>query len=666
MFPKIQKKLQKRFDELNKSTLFTVTVDRDKIWEIYLNAFAEEFKQSNNCNCCKSYLRQYGGIVGIDKDNKMISLWDFEAEDDEYNEPIKALREYIHSLPITGIFLNPFPKCGTEKNLDKERNVVWNHFYIELPSKFVKTDIGPVVGTALDNKNVLKRSLDEITDDAIDTTLELIGQNSLYRGQEFKGMVTELKKTKDDYKKVKKNLRDNYCWKKSNEISQAVCRINNSSIGTLLKELSEGKELDKAVLSFERVVAPANYKRPTALVTPRMIEEAKKRLEEMGLVDSLNRRILSDKDLTVDNTLFVNRAKNTATLDIFDDLKKDVTVNPKTLTKVEEVSINDFITKILPTAKSIKLLVENSHFSNFVTLVGAQDKENKSLFKWGNDFSWSYTGGVADSIIKERVKNAGGNVEGILRISLSWHNYDDLDLHLHEPNGKYVVYYGNKRMLSPSGAMLDVDMNAGGGISREPVENIFWTNEPKIEGDYKVIVNNFSLREKADTGFSVEVEYNGEVNTWDFPRNGGSRDNFTAVDFNYSKKNGITFLNGKGTSGSAKYNSKEKWGIKSGQFHRVKSITLSPNYWTEKGSGNKHFMFFLDNCKSDENTRPFYNEFLSETLSKDRKVFELLGSKVMVEGAEQELSGLGFSETVKTEFFCEVEGAFKRIVKVKI
>ena len=45
------------------------------------------------------------------------------------------------------------------------------------------------------------------------------------------------------------------------------------------------------------------------------------------------------------------------------------------------------------------------------------------------------------SYIKEKVKNAGGNVNGVLRCSLSWFNYDDLDIHVKEPGGNHI-YYG--------------------------------------------------------------------------------------------------------------------------------------------------------------------------------------------------------------------------------
>ena len=151
----------------------------------------------------------------------------------------------------------------------------------------------------------------------------------------------------------------------------------------------------------------------------------------------------------------------------------------------------------------MKVLVENRHLSNLVSLVGAVE-EGPTLFKWGSNIGWSYAGEVADSI-KERVKAAGGNVVGVVRVSLSWHNHDDLDLHVTEPGG-HEIYYGNKRQLSPTGGMLDVDMNAGSGTTREPVENITWQHMPPCAGSYQVKVHQFAQRETTNTGFEMEIE----------------------------------------------------------------------------------------------------------------------------------------------------------------
>ena len=458
MFSEIKKKTRDRFDEMcqNQTHLFTVNPDREKIWELYLSGFTEDVKQGHNCNCCKSFLRQYGGIVSLNGNNVQ-TIWDI-AVDGEYEQSIQNVREYIQNLPIADVFFNDFPKLGTDKNTVQTDNglVTWTHFYVELNRKFVlgKDYIPSKQGELRDNKTVLKRSLDELTIDATETILELVAQNSLYRGAEFKGMLEEFLKIQKEYKNVPVKEKDNYCWIKSVTISQALCRIRNTSIGTLLIDLSTGKDLDEAVSAFERVVAPSNYKRPNAIVTPRMVEEAKKRLEEMGFMDSLERRFANQGDVNINNILFTDKV-NPMT-DVFADMSKDVTVNPKTLTKTEEIGIGDFIKNVLPTTKGLEVLVENSHLNNFVSLLTAVNKDSKSMFKWNNPFSWSYTGGITDSI-KERVKQAGGRVDGELRVSLSWSNYDDLDIHVIEPN-KNHIYYGNKGQKQQSSAMLDVDI----------------------------------------------------------------------------------------------------------------------------------------------------------------------------------------------------------------
>jgi hypothetical protein len=96
----------------------------------------------------------------------------------------------------------------------------------------------------------------------------------------------------------------------------------------------------------------------------------------------------------------------------------------------------------------------------------------------------------------------------------------------------------------------------------------------------------------------------------------------------------------------------------------VEAITLSPNHWT-KPVGLKHWFFLLTGCVSDEQTRPFFNEHLCAELAKDRKVTEVLASKIQVAPAVgAELSGLGFSESNRNHIYVEVEGQFKRTLKV--
>jgi hypothetical protein len=311
------------------------------------------------------------------------------------------------------------------------------------------------------------------------------------------------------------------------------------------------------------------------------------------------------------------------------------------------------------------VLFENQHINNLVSLITAKDATAPSLFKWNNNFSWSYKNAVTDSI-KEKVKSAGGRVEGELRVSLEWYNGDDLDLHIQEPNdggmAGHHIYYGNK--ISPTGGQLDVDMNAGGPRSRTPVENIIWPTSLKMkEGKYKVYVNQFSARETIDVGFAVELECQGQLLNFTYDKKVGQGLNVVVVEFEYSKKNGVTIITS--LDHKAKVNSKNVWGVDTNKFQTASMILKSPNFWDGNSSGNSHLIFVLDQAHNDEDARGFFNEFLKEELVIHKRVFEALGSRMKVVPANKQVSGLGFSVTNHSEVVVKVDGHITRMLKLK-
>ena len=662
MFDQVRNQVRQQFEIMRSGPLFSVAVDREEIWNTYLKALPAAMQPECSCNACRSFMRQFGGIVAIKPDNTLQTLWDFEAADPDYAAAVKAVRKYVARQAITGPFYADAVRCGTERNADLKRDIVWTHFYIDVPQAVVVPGIrrGPLVGTAAADQHVLLRSMQELTPDAVQTTLELIAQGTLYRGAEFRPVIEKFQALMTEFQAVPAGCQTNWSWRAAAQVAnKAVVRMRNTAIGQLLQDLSEGRELDAAVSAFERIMAPANYKRPKALVTPRMIDEAKKRITDMGLLGALARRVLTPDDLNVTNALFVYRAAKRGA-DIFESMKQQVRVNPRELSKVDTISVADFVTNVLPGVKHMRALVLPQHAGNFVTLLGPQNREEPSLFAYGNSFGWSYTGGVADSV-KQRVKQAGGKVDGVVRISLSWSNYDDLDLHVIEPHTGHI-YYGDKR--GDSGGVLDLDMNAGSGTSRTPVENICWVRPPKLAGTYLVYVHNFWRRENEDQGFTVEIEYDGQIHTFSRPKNGNTTQRFDMFSFECTRDGQLTNVRpapGVTEGGSAGV---AKWGIQPNQFHRVDAITLSPNFWNGN-HGNKHFMFFLEGCRAEETPRGFYNEFLRSDLADVRKVFEVLGSSVAIERSPTELAGIGFSETQRAELYLEVEGAFKRTIKVQ-
>ena len=646
--------------------LFISKADPNDLYDTYLNSFPAgtnnmyREKTEHDCTACKQFIRAAGGLLSV-VDGRLVSVWDVTIVDPSYAAVAKAMSKLAKQSGVNSIFLSEFVKVGIEKNHEVKDGSAreWHHFHCVLDKKFVqrKDKIPALMGEFRETANVLRRSLTEITKDAVDTVLELIAQNSLYRGEEHKRTVTTLKTMLTEFSKV--DDKEAYVLSKAHAMG-GVARIRNTVIGTLLTDLSEGMELEAAVRSFEQKVAPQNYRRPTALITKSMISNAEAKVEELGIARSLQRRFATLNDITINNVLFADRSLKKSK-GVFDDLSAEVATSKPNLDKVEEISIENFLEKVLPSATTIELYVENKQRNNFVSLIAPVDKDAPNILKWDNNFSWSYNGEVTDSI-KERVKAAGGNVEGELRVSLSWYNYDDLDLHLIEPNGN-EIYFGDRTSYK-TGGKLDVDMNAGGRKdSREPVENIFWQNCQKmLEGEYRVVVHNWSKQENVDLGYAVEIDYRGDSQVFEMPAiPNGRRD--TVFTFNYSKKDGVV-VNGK--SGAKKSGKVvEIWGVNTCNFHKVDAIMLSPNHWDEQQVGNKHVFFMLNGCVNPDETRGFYNEFLRNELNDHRKVFEVLGSKMKVEQSAQQISGLGFSTTKRDEVVVRVTGKFSRLLKIK-
>lgn len=641
-FLEVEKQLQSNFKKMSSSErLYYVELNRDEVVEKYLSAFPIRYLQENTCNCCKSFIRQFGGIVSIDGNN-VVSIWDNIEADEEYSASIKALSEYIHSLPITDVFLVKESKLGTKQAGG------FNHFYLDNDRKFMNNYPDKVKGELRTQFQTLKRALDELSKDSVDTVLEFIETGVLYRGNEYKGIVVEFSKLKNQYETLSDDkAKILFSWK--NSTNPVVSKIRNTAIGTLLVDLSEGLDEEQAVSKYERVVAPTNYKRTSSLATPKQIEAAKKDLQEKGLLGSLQRRKAISTDIPVANSIFLDRSSNIK--DVFEELASVSKVDPKAFSKSKEIGISDFIENVIPNFDKVEVLLENSHLNNFVSITAPVNAEDPSLFKWNNSIAWSYTGGITDSL-KERVKDAGGNVEGVLRFSIQWNDEEtkascDLDAHAVEPNHTHIYYSSGYRKDRGNGktsmsGQLDVDMISPRGIG---VENIVWTDLSKMkEGVYQFKIHNFSGR---NSGVRAQIEFDGQI--FDFVHLKSFDGYLPIAEVTYSKAKGFSIVSK--LDSKSNISTKEKWNLRTAEFVKVKSLFLSPNYWedngTENGSGNKHYMFMLEGCKSDETVKPFFNEFLRNDMLIHKKSFEMLSSKIKVEEVENELSGIGFSDTIR-------------------
>lgn len=688
MFRDFVKAIQKNLQQMSKdsSRLFTVNVDTEELYNLYLDSFPagtnEIYRERReyDCSCCRHFIRDVGNVVSI-KNGELHTIWGINpVSDDKYNVVAAALDAYVKQKAVSGVFLKKEKRIGTPENremLPTGKINKYEHFFVDLPEICIfKECYGHTLEGDLsqfrDVRNVFKRSLDEISKEAVDTVLELIAQNSLYKGAEWKKQLTEFKNYQKEYGKLTDEQKEFWIWEKSIAAGAVIGKIRNHSIGTLLVNISEGMDLDLAVRKYEQIVAPVNYKRPKAIFTKKMLEDAKKTITELGYMDSLQRRFATLDDITVNNILFSNKdaAKRiTGAMDLFDEMEQDVAIDPKRFSKVEEISAEDFIKNVLPVAKELEVYLENKHIQNMVSLIAPEVADAKTMFKWNNGMSWAYTGNITDSDIKENVKAAGGSVTGIVRFSIQWNDGNgkdnsDLDAHCLEPQGGDHIYFSWKKSRRTRGE-LDIDITqpvdqckASNGVA---VENITYpSKEYMIPGTYKFFVNQFTYR--GSQGFKAEIEVNGEIHSYEY--NTPVRGNVDVAEVILDQAGNFKVVDK--LPGNCSMISKDVWGIKTLQFTPVSVVCYSPNYWDEqKGIGHQHLFFMLKDCINPEEPNGYYNEFLKPELEQHRRVFEALGAKAHVKDVDDQLSGVGFSLTKRNDLIIKVKGATERVLKIK-
>lgn len=645
-FDIFSEEINSRLDELIKSGNPIVELDYEgSLFEIYLNNIPEEYNPVFRVNrffdgsADRHFINRIGNLAMITPNYKLVHLWDFESET-FFENSRKEMLKVLKKCKIKNAFLTSFDMVGSGPNKDsKDPRITWTHYKYKTPSEIrcSKHDIGDKLGKLNTQYNVFKRTMKECRLEDLESVIELGKDNSIYRASEFLGSLEKWHELKTKYNKKPS---DEFLWFNVIKEGIYIC-YRNTVIGSLIEDLYNGVDLEKAVKSYESKVAPSNYKRPKALVTARMVEDARAKLEEVGLLESIYRKAAKFTEIPTDKILFTSQESKS--LSVFDDLKQDaeLTVKKKLdLSKAKEIKFGDFI-KLLPKVSKIGLLPNSAVNSSKVVLTNSKNENIPTPFKWDNNFAWSYIeSDTADSIVK-RVKEAGGVVDGDVRFSLSWDNSDDLDLSF-ENNYYQKIYFGDKRTL---GGRLDVDANFS-EIVENPVENIYWSNINHLkDGEYRVSVNNYMLRSERNQGFKLQMEVLGEITTYSYPDN-DLRSVTTMLKITKKGNNiDVTYENPKLI----------KSNVSGNKFIDIKNVIKSPNTWEGEAIGNEHIIFLADDVEVKFSVRGFYNEQLNSKLEEHRKVTEILGSKLKIDPVEFEspdtVKGYGISTTSSNVFY---------------
>ncbi|OME54042.1 hypothetical protein BSK59_15790 [Paenibacillus odorifer] len=654
-YPHFSETIKEHFASFSDKPLFTT--DTEDLFETFLAHLPEHARQHYNCNCCRRFINQFGGLVSINDKGKVTSvLWDADNTPEFFVEAVSVLQHVVNKAKVTGVFLS------SDKNLGQPSSGGWEHMSVSLPSNKIHRDrlktAGQMMAEKREDFGVLVRGLIEYPLDVVEQALTLLQSESLYRADRFVGNAQWLKDLHVKRQSRFQKVRDNVTWLAVATAPAGFTHVKNGMIGTLLDDIVSGYDVDSIIRRFAEKMG--TYQRSQTPPPQGNILQAEKIVEKLGIANSLQRRYATIEEVPE----FIWKGKEIEKQQAKSGgVFANVTAKAKERTSSNVVSLPDktmtydkFLRTVMPFADSMEVMVDNAN--RLMALVTASDETAPNILQWNNTFSWYYHGGI-DGEIKRRVESQGGQYDNNeIRCSLIWESYTDLDLHAITPLGEHISF-SDKR--SRCGGWLDIDMNAGGRDSMTPVENIRWGNGQAREGKYQFFVHNFNERGNGNTPFKVELEVNGKIYTFsDTLRN---KEKVVAFTFDY-KKGQTPSITG------VSYSSADAWGVPVNSFVKVKAVTTSPNLWgNEKVPHSGHHIFFLlEGAKdtSEGKGRGFFVETLKPELREVRKTLEAFTANTPIEDADiASACGVGYSKDSEWNLFVKVTtGTSTQLIKI--
>lgn len=145
-FIQFRDKVSQQIKVMNKQgKLFTTSIGKDLLWDIYINSFPEGTNEiyrertEHDCLCCKHFIKTVGNVVVI-VDNKMFSIWDIKIGG-KYQVVADTLSKAVKSEPINNRFFHYESVVGSKNDFEDngEYNPMkYTHFYTKLPNKIIK------------------------------------------------------------------------------------------------------------------------------------------------------------------------------------------------------------------------------------------------------------------------------------------------------------------------------------------------------------------------------------------------------------------------------------------------------------------------------------------------------------------------------------------------
>lgn len=435
--------------------LFTTDANPDQLWNEYLMAFDQEQRQHHNCNACRHFIQRFGGLVTINEHGHQSSaLWHAADAYGPYITAIANLQARASRAKVTGVYLweqilNQFGTLRTGK---------WTHMAVTAPllkKHPLKTAHERMAELREDYKNVA-RALEEFPEPVVKAAQTLLLADTLDRSEKALGPVRWLAGLHTARSLFKGPQRNNVLWKAIASAPAGFAHPRSSMAGTLLEDIAAGKPFEEVARAWKAKMDPLQYQRPQAAPAAGTIAQAEKAIETMGLQRSLLRRFARLEEVPC-IWIPAKPPEAAPSEGVFGHLKpKGAPADlPNIAPPARAMTLDKFRREVLPTAKSIELLVPTSP-AGFTSMLTAVHMDAPPILQWDdaerrNPFSFYFWNRGAMASQFGLQGGAWVTVKAITMLPAQW--YDPLK-YAHQPAGVVFMLDGARETRNPGAGLF--------------------------------------------------------------------------------------------------------------------------------------------------------------------------------------------------------------------
>lgn len=438
-------------------------VSTEGLFETFLSSFRDPAeRQSHNCNCCHSFIRNYGGLVWLDRTGAGASaVWNPDEVADvlppAYYRALVELKltaevravdnQYIWEPGHPAIVVG-HPEAGG-----------FSHFNLVLPSGTCPITHSPGQWAAVqrENRRHLELAFKDMKLEHIQRAVGMLESGGLNRAETLLPMGKFLLEAGHIVQNVNGEKRNRRLWHTVAHAAQGWCTPRDSAFGALVFELAEGKSVSAIVAAHNARMDPTKYQRPQAAPAAGNIDRAEKLFEKMNLAPALRRRpmaLVEARPFWRPRPL-PSRPSGTG---LFGHLQPKDSRPPLSSMPLGSGAVTMTFVKfqrdVLPSALKIQMKVpDHGSFCGFTTAV---DPEAEPIMKWDrldsrNPGCWYLYSRGSHAINWSLQSNAYVDVPGITYLPPAWTTTDLMD---YQMGGRVVVFLEGARDIRHHGSAL--------------------------------------------------------------------------------------------------------------------------------------------------------------------------------------------------------------------